>query len=309
MKKSSRSLNRCICELTHGINDSICRWGDGKDLYMDINNTDILLIDPFEMTILHKQSIPSIRVWGVGKENSKDFAYVAKDKDRINNIYKCHVFRCDNTSARIIANTLHDVCRNLMIKRGLLNPTTENSNDEILIQNRPTSFPESVSFPTPIEEQKNNLSCKYLGCIYVEKPGGMDILRPAIEKIAMTVPEDKWISVVVNISPTSITVCSDDEKKEQLIDCRIRYLSFLGVGNDTNFCGIIIHCADNSFKCHVFYCQPSCIQLCKNLEAACKLRYQKCLDAHPEPAKPIEQTKGYAAQIKNLVESFWFGNK
>jgi hypothetical protein len=38
---------------------------------MDINNTDILLIDPFEMTILHKQSIPSIRVWGVGRENSR----------------------------------------------------------------------------------------------------------------------------------------------------------------------------------------------------------------------------------------------
>lgn len=69
--KSSRSINRCIYELTHGINDSISRWGDGKDLYMDINNTDILLIDPFEMTILHKQSIPSIRIWGVGRENSR----------------------------------------------------------------------------------------------------------------------------------------------------------------------------------------------------------------------------------------------
>jgi hypothetical protein len=38
---------------------------------MDINNANILLIDPLEMTILHKQSIPSIRIWGVGKENSR----------------------------------------------------------------------------------------------------------------------------------------------------------------------------------------------------------------------------------------------
>ncbi len=66
----------------------------------------------------------------------RDFAYVAKDKDRTHNTYKCHVFRCDNTSARIIANTLRDVCRNLMIERGLLNPTTEISNDGILIQQR-----------------------------------------------------------------------------------------------------------------------------------------------------------------------------
>jgi hypothetical protein len=45
----------------------------------------------------------------------------------------------------------------------------------------------------------------------------------------------------------------------------IKFVLFL------SFCGIIIHCADNSFKCHVFYCQPSCVQLCKNIEAACKV--------------------------------------
>jgi hypothetical protein len=66
----------------------------------------------------------------------RDFAYVAKDKDRTKNIYKCHVFRCDNTSARIIANTLRDVCKNLMIKRGLLNTTREISSDELLTQKR-----------------------------------------------------------------------------------------------------------------------------------------------------------------------------
>ncbi|CAF0963806.1 unnamed protein product [Adineta steineri] len=314
--KSSRAVNRCIYELTNGINDSISSWGDGKDLYMDINNKEIVLIDPRESTIIHKQSIPSIKVWGVGRENSSDFAYVAKDKDRTKNIYKCHVFRCDNTSARIIANTLRDICKNLMIERGLLNTTRDFSNNEIITQKRPTSFPESidndmteVSFPTPMEEQKKHLPCKYLGCIYVEKPGGMHVLRPAIEKVSQTVPEDKWIPVIVNISPTSIIVSSEDDPNEQLVDCRIRYLSFLGVGQNTTFCGIIIHCADNSFKCHVFYCLPSCVQLCKNIEAACKLRYQKCLDAHPQTVKPVEQTKSYGAQIKSLVESFWFGNK
>lgn len=61
-----------------------------------------------------------------------------------------------------------------------------------------------------MEEQKKNLLCKYLGCIYVEKPGGMNTLRPAIEKLSMTVPENQWIPVIVNISPTSIIVHSDD---------------------------------------------------------------------------------------------------
>lgn len=67
-----------------------------------------------------------------------------------------------------------------------------------------------VSFPTPMEEQKKNLSCKYLGCTYVEKSSGIDILRLAIETLAITVPEDQWIPVIVNISPTSILVCADD---------------------------------------------------------------------------------------------------
>ena len=45
--------------------------GERKDLYMYINSTDLLLMDPTEMTVLHKQSIPSICVWGVGRENSR----------------------------------------------------------------------------------------------------------------------------------------------------------------------------------------------------------------------------------------------
>lgn len=79
-ERSSRSVNRCIHELTGGINDGIGRWGEGKDLYMDINSTDLLLIDPSEMTVLHKQSIPSIRVWGVGRENSRFIYLLKKEK-------------------------------------------------------------------------------------------------------------------------------------------------------------------------------------------------------------------------------------
>lgn len=298
----SRTLNRCIYELTRSIDDSICRWGDGKDLFMDIHPTEIVFIDPTELTIVHQQSIPAIRVWGVGRENLRDFAYVAKDKDRTSSIFKCHVFRCENTTGRIIANTLRDICRNLMIERGLLTTNVETS----------TSSPESVvqlSFPAPIEESKKHLSCDYLGCIYVSKPSGMDVLRPAIEQVSSTVPQDKWIPVNVNISPTSIIVQSNDDLKEQLVDVRLRYLSFLGVGQNVNYAGIIVHCADNSFQCHVFHCRTSSVELCKNIEAACKLRYQKCLDAHPTTTSRIVTSKSFGAQLQKLVESFWWGNK
>ena len=63
----------------------------------------------------------------------RDFAYVAKDRDRSVRIYKCHVFRCDNTSARTITNTLRDICRNLMIQHGLLSNQTDISEEDLSI--------------------------------------------------------------------------------------------------------------------------------------------------------------------------------
>ena len=78
-----------------------------------------------------------------------------------------------------------------------------------------------------MEEPKNNLPCTYLGCVYVDKPGGMETLRPAIEKVSHTVPEEKWLAVTVNISPASFTVCSDNvcdlTQRDTSID------SFLGI--------------------------------------------------------------------------------
>lgn len=77
-----------------------------------------------------------------------------------------------------------------------------------------------------MEEQKNSLLCKYLGCTYVDKAGGMDILRPAIDKVVLTVPQDKWIPVEIKISPTSIVVCSNDvslliQYKKKTIYCYV----------------------------------------------------------------------------------------
>mgnify|MGYP002378620478 CR=1 FL=1 len=103
--KSSRSVNRCIYELTNGINDSICRWGDGKDLYMDINNRDILLIDPIEMTIIHKQSIPSIRIWGVGRENSRyhiDFIMKKQVSNRMISCFQRFCLCCQRSNDKCI---------------------------------------------------------------------------------------------------------------------------------------------------------------------------------------------------------------
>lgn len=65
-----------------------------------------------------------------------------------------------------------------------------------------------------------------------------------------------------------------------------RYLSFLGISLDNvKRCGFIMQVDDSQFVAHCFQAEPSAGALCKTIEAACKLRYQKCLDAHMRQSK------------------------
>lgn len=56
-----------------------------------------------------------------------------------------------------------------------------------------------------------------------------------------------------------------------LAECRVRYLSFLGIGQNVKNCAFIMHTAQDKFICHVFMCEPSSGALCKTIEAACKV--------------------------------------
>ncbi|KAK6324383.1 hypothetical protein J4Q44_G00037250 [Coregonus suidteri] len=111
--KSSVAVNNCIRQLSYcknDIRDTVGIWGEGKDMYLVLENNMLNLVDPMDRSVLHSQAIASIRVWGVGRDNGRDFAYVARDKDT--RILKCHVFRCD-TPAKAIATSLHLICSRL----------------------------------------------------------------------------------------------------------------------------------------------------------------------------------------------------
>lgn len=88
-------------------------------------------------------------------------------------------------------------------------------------------------------------------------------------------------SVLVSVAPSVIGITSTSESPPKVqIEVRVRFLSFMGIGSDVRTCGIIIHTARDDFEAHCFYQTPSTGALCKAIEAACVLRYQKCLDAH-----------------------------
>nr|CAD7264793.1 unnamed protein product [Timema shepardi] len=379
-ERSSRAVNKCIVDLSLGRNDLldvVGRWGDGKDLFMDLDEGALKLIDPENLTVLNTQPIHTIRMFKL--LSYRDFAYVARD--RATRKHMCHVFRCD-IPARTIANTLRDICKKIMIERSLqqnlakpIDISGSGINGRSGLATRPTNLPTehrrmhhrngqalvTQSFPTPMEEPKKVLRAQYLGSTQVGQATGMDVLNDAIDHMASLLPQDKWRHVNVAVAPSMIsilhpgvsfsamslasypgrtckcTTCvvpAQDENK-LLAECRVRYLSFLGIGRNVKHCGFIMHTAQDLFIAHVFYCEPSSGALCKTIEAACKftrprfeprslpssavelnttsalanytteLRYQKCLDAHPQGVgrnQSNAQTpgRGLGATLKSL---------
>ncbi|VVC99421.1 unnamed protein product [Leptidea sinapis] len=274
-ERSSRAVNKCIVDLSLGRNDlldQVGRWGDGKDLFMDLDDGALKLIDPESLNTLHTQPIHTIRVWGVGRDNGRDFAYVARD--RVTRKHMCHVFRCE-APARSIANALRDICKRIMIERSLQPPP------------RPTDLPSArrprplsgASFPTPMEEPRKTVRARYLGSAEVPRATGMDVLNDALERLAAARAPSAWRPVAVAVAPSMITITEEGETTP-IVECRVRYLSFLGIGRDVRRCAFIVHTPQDVFIAHAFHAEPSSGALCKTIEAACKLRYQKCLDAH-----------------------------
>lgn len=320
--KSSKAVNKCILDLSLGRNDLngvVGRWGDGKDLYMDLDDHSLRLVSPVDETILNIQPIHTIRVWGVGRDNGRDFAYVSRDKTTRKHM--CHVFRCDSP-AREIANTLRDICKRIMLEQGL----QRNANMNRL--NRPTDLPNlegggngtgqpngqkltfqnlynNTSFPTPMEEPKKVIRCHYLGFKEVFKASGMDTLNNAIESLYTKVPPEMWVFVNVAIAPSTITISEHSNPDKKIDECRVRFLSFMGIAmSNIKLCAFIMHTAEDQYFAHVFHCEPSAGPLCKTIEAACKLRYQKCLDAHPQtPTSQNSQNKSLGASIRKGVKS------
>ncbi|ETN82409.1 phosphotyrosine interaction domain protein [Necator americanus] len=270
-ERSSRAVNRAIVDLSTGRNDvmdNVSKWGDGRELIMELDDNELTLIDPDTMTVVHSEKIHQIRVWGVGRDNGRDFAYVARDRN--SRRFMCHVFRCD-TPAKTIANTLRDICKRLMMHR---RPTSLHAIDAV---------PErrvirTDGLPTPNEEPKKVIRCHFLGVTQVPRATGIEILNEAVDRLVSQVRPERWILADVSIAPSTITIA--EVGGGQIAQCRVRYLSFLGIGRDVKHCAFIMHTSSENFMCYVFHVEPSAAAMAKTIEAACKLRYQKVLDAH-----------------------------
>ncbi|XP_023646837.2 amyloid beta precursor protein binding family B member 2-like isoform X1 [Paramormyrops kingsleyae] len=277
--KSSVAVNNCIRQLSYcknDIRDTVGIWGEGKDMYLVLENNLLNLVDPLDRSVLHSQPIVSIRVWGVGRDNGRDFAYVARDKDT--RILKCHVFRCD-TPAKAIATSLHEICSKIMAERKNAKAVASGS------AQAGADVPLQAEFPTPKTELVQRFEVLYLGMMPVARPIGMDILNGAIDSLMSSSGKEDWTPVILNVADATVTIMKEKDDEEVLVECRVRFLSFMGVGHDIHNFAFIMDSGSRHFECHVFWCDPNAGSVSEAVQAACMLRYQKCLVARPPPQK------------------------
>uniref|UniRef100_A0A3P9M5V1 Amyloid beta precursor protein binding family B member 1 n=1 Tax=Oryzias latipes TaxID=8090 RepID=A0A3P9M5V1_ORYLA len=299
--KSSVAVNNCIRQLSyhkHNLHDTAGIWGEGKDMLMVLENNTMNLIDPLGQTLLHAQPIGSIRVWGVGRDNGRDFAYVARDN--LTQVLKCHVFRCDSP-AKNIATSLHEMCSKIMMERKAMKPGVSRLCSD---SGKPLAIPVE-EFPVPKNELFQCFHVYYLGCVAVARPVGMEIINDALEAAMLGRDKNDWPPVFVNVAPATLTVLSKQDE-EVLSECRVRFLSFMGVGKDVHTFAFIMAEGPREFTCHMFWCEPNAASLSEAVQAACMLRYQKCLDARPPglaSCLPTPPADSVARRVKKGVQS------
>ncbi|XP_034280679.1 amyloid beta precursor protein binding family B member 2 isoform X8 [Pantherophis guttatus] len=154
------------------------------------------------------------------------------------------------------------------------NPLQERSNVALEV-------PLQVDFPTPKTELVQKFQVQYLGMLPVTKPVGMDMLNGTIENLMESSNREDWTPVTMNVADATVTVISDGNEEEIVVECRVRFLSFMGVGKDIHTFAFIMDAGNQHFECHVFWCEPNAGNVSEAVQAACMLRYQKCLVARP----------------------------
>jgi len=288
---SSVEVNACIQHLSSShskVTDGVGAWGEGKDMMLLIEDEDLKLLDPLSQTVLQSQPIKHIRVWGVGGNSPHDFAYVAKDK--LTRQYKCHVFRCD-TSAKAIAKELHNVCEKLSTHANKGANKDEDEKQKLAM---------STSMPLPKSEPSSKFSVKYLGMQNVDNVNGIQTIRNVIREITST-DQALCIDAIAMVSASALVISSEQDSHE-LVNCRTRCLSFMGIGDDISLFAFI-NVVGNEAKCHILQCLPNAAKLAQAVQEACMLRFQKAVDAKPvtEINSPAQVTRNsFKRYFKNL---------
>lgn len=130
---------------------------------------------------------------------------------------------------------------------------------------------------------------------------GMDIINGAIESLLSSAGKEDWTPVILSIADTTLAVIKEkargyfhaqintagrlemkiessnltprlsqqEEEEEVVIECRVRFLSFMGVGRDAHTFAFIMDTGNQHFQCHVFWCDPNAGSVSEAVQTAC----------------------------------------
>ncbi|KAA8594831.1 hypothetical protein FQN60_011966, partial [Etheostoma spectabile] len=254
--KSSVAVNNCIRQLSYcknDIRDTVGIWGEGKDMYLVLENNMLNLVDPMDRSVLHSQPIASIRVWGVGRDNGRAVGIPQLQH------------REEEEEEEVVG------------KRGGERGFGKKEGNE--------AARGGAEFPTPKTELVQKFQVLYLGMLPVARPIGMDILNGAIDSLIGSSNREDWTPVALNVADATVTISKEEDEEEVLVECRVRFLSFMGVGRNVHTFAFIMDAGGHRFDCHIFWCEPNAGNVSEAVQAACMLRYQKCLVARPPSQK------------------------
>ncbi|ELK03018.1 Amyloid beta A4 precursor protein-binding family B member 3 [Pteropus alecto] len=278
--KSSIAVNNCIQQLAQTRSRGQPpdgAWGEGQNMLMILKKDAMSLVNPLDHSLIHRQPLVHIRVWGVGSSKGRDFAFVAGDKDSC--MLKCHVFRCD-VPAKAIASALHGLCAQILSERvGVTGDSPCCSLDPI----SPEDLPRQVELLDAVSQAAQKYEALYIGTLPVTKAMGMDVLNEAIGILTSRGDQDAWIPAMLSVSDSFMTAhpiqAEAGAEEEPLWQCPVRLVTFIGVGRDPHTFGLIADLGRQSFQCAAFWCQPHAGGLSEAVQAACMVQYQKCLVA------------------------------
>ncbi|XP_058278449.1 amyloid-beta A4 precursor protein-binding family B member 3 isoform X2 [Hirundo rustica] len=285
--KSSIAVNNCIQQLSNSKGQgSAENQGEGQDLVMILKKDTMSLVDPLDRSLIHRQPILNIRVWGVGCNNGsdlspllpsdchhgcrdRDFAFVASDKDTC--VLKCHVFHC-NVPAKGIAKALHEMCSKIVAERAVASSRLPRA--ATLEPISAEDLPLQVDILEAVRQSMQTYEALYIGSLPVPRAMGMDVLNEAIEKLTRRPGRENWTPSLIYVSDTAMRVHP----------AQVRYVTFLGVGRDAHTFALIVD-TGRRFQCAAFWCEPDAGTISEAVQAACMVQYQKCLVAAAPGAK------------------------
>ncbi|XP_051649723.1 amyloid-beta A4 precursor protein-binding family B member 3 [Manacus candei] len=282
--KSSIAVNNCIQQLSNSKGQgSAENRGEGQDLVMILKKDTMSLVDPLDRSLIHRQPILNIRVWGVGCDNGRDrdFAFVASDKDTC--VLKCHVFHC-NVPAKGIAKALHEMCSKIVAERAVASSRLPRAATLEPISTE--DLPLQVDILEAVRQSMQTYEALYIGSLPVPRAMGMDVLNEAIEKLTRRPGRESWTPSLIYVSDTAMRVqpAQEPEEAANIWECQVRYVTFLGVGRDAHTFALIVD-TGRRFQCAAFWCEPDAGTISEAVQAACMVQYQKCLVAAAPGAK------------------------